>query len=386
MHDALTSDRRRQILAENPMSYLQVTRSGTDLPNASTDEIGAANAAGLQHLLAEDAYSELHPPALYVYRVHLGPEEHTGIVAEIDVGAFVDGRVLGHEAVHVDRVQALVRHFEAVPMRSELVTVIHRADAEVAAVVQATTLAEPVLSFTDTTGVEQMLWRVADVHVGLVTSHLQAQRFYIADGHHRVAATVQRWRDHGSPRGGSVLSVLYAQDQVHLLAFHRLVRAETGAVDADELLATLRQRLPVDPAAGPVRAPGRVGLRVGSSWFDVTLPAYEQRPEPVGAAALDVSRLDELVLAPAMDVRSGDQRVEYVSELADLDAVVSRVDREGAALFLLAAPGLDQLVDVAERGEVMPQKSTYIEPKPRAGVILRPRLGPVHPEDLPEPG
>jgi uncharacterized protein (DUF1015 family) len=89
------------------------------------------------------------------------------------------------------------------------------------------------------------------------------------------------------------------------------------------------------------------------------------------------------VLSPALAQRSGDDGVGYLSELADLDDVVADIDADGSLLFLLAAPSLDQLVEVAEHGDVMPQKSTYIEPKPRAGVVLRPRLGPVHPEDLP---
>ena len=385
MHDALSPTRRAQILAENPMSYLQVTRSSLDLPDAGVDEIGAANAAGLQHLLDEGAYSQLQPPAMYVYRVHLGTEEHTGLVADVDAAAFVDGRVLGHEAVHQEKVDALVRHFESVPMRSELVTLIHRSDDDVEAIVAATTRREPVLSFVDTTGVEQILWRVADDDVPVVMDHLQDRRLYIADGHHRVAATVQRWRDHGSPRGGEVLCVIYAESQVHLLAFHRVVRPTGGPVDVEAVLAALREHVAVEAVDGPVREVGVVGLRAGGSWYALTLPEPDAATQASATAQLDVSRLDAAILAPALGLRSGDDEVGYLSELADLDDVVADVDAEGSLLFLLCAPTLDQLVEVAERGEVMPQKSTYIEPKPRAGVVLRPRLGPVHPEDLPTP-
>ena len=71
----------------------------------------------------------------------------------------------------------------------------------------------------------------------------------------------------------------------------------------------------------------------------------------------------------------------YVSELADVDEVAAT--HPGDALFLLTAPTHDELIEVAERGEVMPPKSTYIEPKPRAGIFLHPRQGPVDPRDLP---
>ena len=377
MSDALAPERRAKILAENPMSYLQVTRSHLDLPNASPEEIGEANAAGLRHLLAEDAYGELSPEALYIYRVHLGDEEHTGIVAELDVAAFVDGRVLGHEAVHAQRVAALVDHFAAVPMRSELVAVIHRNDDVVNAVVDKTTQRPPLLSFTDTTGVEQLVWPVDPDDAVTVMDALRLARFYIADGHHRVAATVQRWRDHGSPRGGGVLGVLYSEEQVHLLAFDRIVPVASQP-DRD-LLTALRRVGTVTEESGPTRKPGVIGVRWNQQWYSVQLPPV---PGAEGAAALDVARLASEVW-PALGL-PGEATPQFVSEKVDPAVTQERVDAEGAVWFTLAAPTLAQLYDVAERGEVMPPKSTYIEPKPRAGLFVRPRLGPVLPEQLPD--
>ena len=90
------------------------------------------------------------------------------------------------------------------------------------------------------------------------------------------------------------------------------------------------------------------------------------------------------LLRPMFGVASGHDRVTYVSELADPhDVVATHPDH---ALFVLAAPTHAELIDVAERGEVMPPKSTYIEPKPRAGIFLHPRQGPVDPRDLPATG
>ena len=377
MHDALTPDDRSRLLATNPLSYLHVTQSPLDLPGASSDELGAANAAGLERLLAAGTYSPLAPPAMYVYRLHLGQEEHTGIVAELDAAAFTDGRVLGHEAVQAERVEGLVRHFAAVPTRSELVTVMHRSDAAVNAVMAGTTDQDPVLTVTDVTGVEQVVWRLTDADAAVVSDRLAGVRHYIADGHHRVAATVARWRDHGSPRGGAVLSVLYPDDQMHLLAFHRRV---VGPVDGDRLRTDLSTEMEVEAVEGPRTRRGSFGMRLAGQWY--ALRPKEPGREP-GVAGLDVSVLDDRVLRPLIGVASGDERVRYVSELADLDVAVAAADADGGVLFLLTGPGLDEVVAVAERGEVMPQKSTYIEPKPRAGVFLRPRQGPVDPRDLP---
>jgi uncharacterized protein (DUF1015 family) len=373
MHDALSPAQRANLLLENPLSYLNVTRSTLDMPGASYEEIGAANAEGLERLLRSGAYGDLWQPAVYVYRICQNGEEHTGIVADLDVSGFVDGRVLGHENTNPDKVHALAQHFEAVPTRSELVAVMHRDDDVVADVVASVTATVPILTVTDLTGVEQQVWRVNDHSV--IADRLDGVTHYVADGHHRVAATVERWNDHGSPRGGTVLSVLYAQSQTHLLAFHRLV---AGPIDADQLLSDLRGIGEVTEVAGPTSGHGIFGLHVAGRWHAVT-PRVETRQ--AGAAGLDVALLDEFVLKPLLGTWAGHERVSYVSELADVEEVAAT--HSGDALFLLTAPTHDELIDVAERGEVMPPKSTYIEPKPRAGIFLHPRQGPVDPRDLP---
>jgi uncharacterized protein (DUF1015 family) len=375
MHDALSAAQRANLLLENPLSYLNVTRSTLDMPGASYEEIGAANAEGLERLLRSDAYGDLWQPAVYIYRICQNGEEHTGIVADLDVSGFVDGRVLGHENTNPDKVHALAQHFEAVPTRSELVAVMHRDDDVVADVVSSAIATVPILTVTDLTGVEQQVWRVSDPDIAVISKRLDQVRHYVADGHHRVAATVERWRDHGSPRGGTVLSVLYPQSQTHLLAFHRLV---TGPIDDAQLLDDLRGIGEVAEVAAPTTGHGVFGLHVANRWYTVT-PRVESR-QP-GASGLDVTLLDELILKPLLGTWAGHERTTYVSELADVEEVAAT--HASDALFLLTAPTHDELIEVAERGEVMPPKSTYIEPKPRAGIFLHPRQGPVDPRDLP---
>jgi len=365
MHDAIPVSARAQYLRDNPASYLQVMRSEQDLPDATLAQIGATNARALQALLDDGAYGAELPPAMFVYRVRRGTEEHAGIVAEVALSAFVDGQVLGHEAVHEARVEALTHHFAAVPVRSELVALMHRSDPDITAVLQRTMADPPLLHLRDATGVEQAVWQLAPSDVTLVAERLGSARHYVADGHHRVAASVRQWRAGGEPDGAAVLCVLYPEGQMHLLAFHRRV---AGPIGVDRTLAALPAVCEVEATAQANRERGR---------FDMYLAGYWSRLTPIdaadrlGADGLDVTRLDDLILKPLLGVTRGDARVEYVSELADLDEATARCDADGGALFRLVAPSLDQLVDVAERGEVMPPKSTYFEPKPRAGIFLR---------------
>ena len=201
----------------------------------------------------------------------------------------------------------------------------------------------------------------------LVTDRLGSVRHYIADGHHRVAASVRQWRDAGEPAGSAVLSVLYPEDQMHLLAFHRRV---AGPIDSERTLAAVVAVCEVEEVdrQPPNDERGRFDMYLHGRWSRLTPRAGAGR---VGAAGLDVTLLERLVLTPLLGVTASDPRVEYVSELTDLDDVIARCDADAGALFRMVAPSLDQLVEVAERGEVMPPKSTYFEPKPRAGIFLR---------------
>ena len=363
MHDALPAAARASALADQPLSFLNVTRSSHDLPDLTIEELGQANAEALQRLLDAGAYDDAGAPHLYVYRVEGAHQEHVGIVAEVDLHGFADGRVLGHEAVQPARVDALVSHFDAVPARSELVALTHRKDAVVADVMARSQQNTPMLSVTDLTGCVQTVWRVSDEDIPRIVQALGDLPLFIADGHHRVAASVRRWAARGRPDGQGVLCVLYPEEQLHLLAFHRRV---IGPVDAAQLLQAGVIELEVSKVDGPHRAVGELGLYVDEQWYALRPHDPKHR---LGVAGLDVTTLNDVILRPLLgEEMSG---VEYVSELVDLDEVTAACDADAGALFLLAAPSMDQLVEVAERREVMAPKSTYFEPKPRAGIFLR---------------
>jgi uncharacterized protein (DUF1015 family) len=159
---------------------------------------------------------------------------------------------------------------------------------------------------------------------------------------------------------------LYPQDDVVLHAFHRRVR---GPVSVAELLTALEASFEVRPAAGPepARAPGSIGLYGDGGWWQ--LRSRETRLRP-GVAGLDVTLLEQQVLEPELGVHHGDPRLEYVPDLRDLPATVRQCDADGGVLFTLHAPRVEDVVAVAERGEAMSPKTTYVQPKPRTGIFL----------------
>jgi len=366
LRDVLTETERRAMLAANPDSYLHVTSDPLALPRPPGEGAAeAAQARALQRLLDQGAYRCLCEPSVFVYAMREEGGTCTGIVAGVDLAGFADGRVLGHEQVQEERVEGLVRHYERVELRSELVALFHPDEPVVTEVTARIREDPPLLEFADALGVEQSVWQAGPEESAVLARHLSESRQYIADGHHRVAAALRRWSRDGRSEGSSVLCAMYPQDQVSLHAFHRRVR---GPVALQELLEALEPGFDVRRAAGPDLPSGSLGLYAGGRWHVLT-PRRSRGLSGVGG--LDVTLLHEQVLRPLLRVSDSDPRLELLPELRDLDRTIRACDEDGGVLFTLQPPRLQDLISVAERREVMSPKTTYVKPKPRTGIFLQ---------------
>lgn len=313
------------------------------------------------------AYGEEAAAALYVYRQCGEGASHTGLVCEVAIEAFVDGRVRGHEAVQAQRVEALVRHHAMTDDPPAPVALLHRPGEAFIRTCEETCRTPPILDFAGP-GLQQTLWRVAGgPATAAVTEELAAGVHYVADGHHRVAAAIEDWRLAGKPPDAGLLCVVHPMDELRLSAFHRRV---AGPVVPAGLLELLRPWARVQAvSAPPAPTVGSFGLYVGGDWFDV-----RQRGSPdAGRADLDISVLRTRVLEPLRRSTPGVLRsVETTPAVTSLDELTSRCDADGGALFTLAPPPLETLTMLADTGAVLPPKTTYFAPKPCTGIFLRP--------------
>ena len=373
MHDSLTPEERATLMAERPYSWLHVSRTPDDLP-AGGDEgaLVEVESAALQRLLDAGVFEDFPTPALYVYRLRSAGHTQTGIVGEVPHEAFAGGRVLGHEGVQPERVDALEMHLEAVGAVSTLVALMFRADDDVRKIVESATEEPPLRSFGHD-DLEQTVWRIDDREaIDRLRERLDRQTLYITDGHHRATASVAMWERAGRPKDGGVPSVLFPDEELRMLAFHRRVVGPLP-MDVDRLLAALAERVTVEAGAADRQERGAFGLYVDGRWFRLVLGPDGSGG---GVGALDVTRLHRELLEPIFGFGdSGDPRLEFVSAAVPSEELTRRVDEDGGAAFTLVAPTFEQFVEVADRGEQMPAKATFFEPKPRAGLFLSVRNG-----------
>jgi uncharacterized protein (DUF1015 family) len=371
MHDALSREERATILADRPYSWLHVSRTPDDAMDGqevAPEALDEANAAALERLLDAGLFEEFPEPALYVYRLRSDDHEQTGIVGEVPPQAFIDGRVLGHEGVQPERVDALGLHLARLGARSTLVALMFRADDDIRKIVEATTEGTPLRRF-GTDDLEQTVWRIEDAEsIERIRERLDHQPLYITDGHHRAMASVELWEAAGRPEGAGVPAVLFPEDALRMLAFHRRVVGPLP-MSVDELLSRVRERVTVEEGRTQPVERGVFGLYVGRRWYRL-VPRRDDAA--AGVESLDVSRLHREVLEPIFGFgEAGDPGLEFVSDAVPLEELTRRVDEDGGAAFTLMPPTFDQFVDVADRHEQMPAKATYFDPKPQSGLFLR---------------
>ncbi|MDX6324830.1 MAG: hypothetical protein QOK15_1184 [Nocardioidaceae bacterium] len=298
--------------------------------------------------------------AVYVYRQRRDGGSHLGLVVEVRRDAVAAGRLRGHEAVFPERVESLARHLETGHPRTSLVSALHDAGPAYRRVIATATAERPALEVTTADGGEHTLWRVGDEAAAAVTAELADPVLYIADGHHRVAATRLFWDSDAGCGAAGLAVVVYPLGGLRLEPFHRVVPGPVPRERLDLLQDRLRASYDVtEVGAAPTPRTGQVAMYADGRWL---LATSCERPR-LGVEGLDAVLLERRVLAP-----SGAWPTLPVR--APLSELARRCDTDGSVLFALAPPALSTLTQIADCGEVMPAKTTSFQPKPVSGLLL----------------
>ncbi len=381
-YDVLGSDEARQRARGRPYSFLHVSKPEIDLPPGTDPHAPAVYAKAADNFRAMIAAGVLvrdPEPSYYAYRMEAGGQVQTGIVVGASIAAYEAGRIRRHELTRPDKEDDRVLQIEAVGAQTGPVMLVHRPNAALsAALVDATGAGACAVATVD--GTRHSVWVIdAPASVQAISAGFEAARLlYIADGHHRSAAAARvaaaRRRQGASADGPhqSFLAVSFAADQMHILDYNRVVRDLAGMTPA-AFLARLDAAFAVTPEATPIRpdGPARFAMYLAGRWYRLSIkhpPAADAPP----VARLDVSLLTDRLLAPVLgigDLRT-DPRIDFVGGARGLDGLARRVDSgEMAVAFALYPTSIEDLLAVADAGDIMPPKSTWFEPKLADGLV-----------------
>jgi uncharacterized protein (DUF1015 family) len=377
-YDVVTTTEARALAADNPLSFLHVSRAEIDLPvdvDPHADEVYAKAADNFARLKAAAPLLVEGTPSLYVYALRTGTHEQIGVAGAFSLDDYDRDVIRKHERTRQDKEDDRTRHMLALGAQTGPVFLTYRNAPRLDAIVTGICAAAPLFDFAAGDGVHHTIWRAgATDAAALVEAFAAMPSLYIADGHHRAASAARarrQLRDRGTASGGAdmFLAVAFPDDQVQVLAYNRIVRSLNGHTPAS-LLAALRERFDVRPGAPVPAAAGTVAMFLGGRWHDVTFG-----PPGAGAAPidrLDVSRLQDEVLTPLLgigDVRS-DTRIDFVGGGRGTDALEQLVAMGAAAVaFSLHPVSVGEMMAVCDVGGIMPPKSTWFEPKLRDGLL-----------------
>jgi uncharacterized protein (DUF1015 family) len=323
-------------------------------------------------------FGPLQPGLLLILELRDAGRTLTAVVGDIDVAAYLDGRIRPHEHVRTVRVVELARYLDEVRIASSPVCVLHEPDEAFAAAVDSARQGPANLDVVLPDGAHLRLWSVNDPATQAVlrngVRHLDGCT--VADGHHRAAAVAHQVGPAASeePHDGSpqrrVLTAFVPAGQFSVDAFHRRVDG-LGEVTEDDLRAVLATRgLALEPlaCAEAPRRRGDVHVTVAGRWWRVRVG---DRPGPGLTGHLDASIADRELIDPITILAPGPAPARVVPVASPLG--LAALERDGSVGLALAPPSMTDLLEVTGAGEVLPHKSTYLAPKLRSGVVVVPR-------------
>jgi uncharacterized protein (DUF1015 family) len=403
-YDIISPALRQELLARDPHNIVRIELPA-DLGKAGPSDYAAAAATAAawraEGILVEDA-----EPTVTVHQMRWTdaegrPQRATGLLARLKLEEYGPrGGVLPHERTHggpkADRYALL----QATRLNTSPIVFLAGSDAaETSAALLALSDRAPDAEATTGDDVSHRVWVCPAAAATAVLRSMSSAPVTIADGHHRYETALRYRSDREADRANGpdpawdyLLALVYPLDQSPpALPTHRVIR---GRPCGDELLERLAayfamERLPDrDALLGRMAEPpefaagatgtGRIGLFTGGIAVILTVDrsATDALLEPSLSEAsrgLDVNALSATIdRAYGDDVTSmaADGRLWYVKDVAEATQQV--LDEEASAAFLLDGMPPAAISSVAEAGEVMPQKSTYFDPKAPTGLLLSP--------------
>ncbi|MGQ9897354.1 MAG: DUF1015 domain-containing protein [Acidobacteriota bacterium] len=378
-YDVVSRDEARMLVSNNPYSLLHVTRPDATLPDDTPSDAEAlyqTAQTNLERLIRETPFLTDEEASFFVYRLTMEGREQTGIVGVCAVDDYDRDVIRKHEKTRPDKEDDRTRHLLALGIHTEPVFLAYGDVPALEMLMTQTCSGAPLYDFTADDGIQHTVWRMVDGD-SVRAAFAAVPTLYVADGHHRSASASRAravWRTQDpSPSAEAAynffLAVLFPASQLRVLPYNRVVHDLNGCTPTD-FVASLQTKFEPSPPTPTPATEGVFSVYCAGQWH-----SFRFRPVEDGdaLARLDVSRLQAQVLEPLLGIGDPrtDKRLDFIGGIRGTAELERRVNAGQAAVaFSLYPTPLEALFAVADRGEVMPPKSTWFEPKLRSGLLM----------------
>lgn len=384
-YDVLSSDEARERIKTNPMSFLKVNKPEINFPPdtpGSSKQVFLKGKENLRAFIANKQMVQDPSPCFYLHRLEWQGKSMTGLVAICSLDEYESGVIKKHERTRPDKVNDRAEHIMTVGAQVGPVMLAFRTKDEIINLFNELCSASPNTEFTSD-DVNHQVWVIDsnDAIVKLMSAFAKLPNLYIADGHHRSesASEVRRRMkaDNPSHTGKETfnyfLAEIFPSSQMRIMPYYRII-SDFNGTKLDSVFGKAQSNFEMSESQKAIEpeANNVFGLYSEGKWYKLKAKKGTfDSSSPTGSIGSAI--LEETFFKPLLgieDIRK-DSRVEFVGGIRGLDELERLVDSGKYKMaFSIHPVTVEQLLKVADAGEIMPPKSTWFEPKLKSGLIV----------------
>ena len=386
-YDVLNSEEARKEAEGNPKSLYHIIKPEIDF-EPGTDEhdpkVYSKAVENFEKFQKNGWLVQDDKEHYYIYAQTMDGRTQYGFVVAAWVDDYMEGRIKKHELTRRDKEEDRMKHVRVNNANIEPVFFAFPDNAALEQIIRDVTKNEPEYDFVAPDGFGHTFWVIGDdaLNARITEEFAKIPNLYIADGHHRSAAAAlvgaEKARQNPNHRGDEeynyFLAVAFPASHLRIIDYNRVVRDLNG-LTSEQFLAKVAENFDVEKKGKEIYHPAKLhnfALYLDGEWYSLTAKAgtYDDT-DPIGV--LDVTVSSDLILRDILgitDLRS-DKRIDFVGGIRGLGELQRRVDSGEMKMALALYPvTMDQLIDIADTGNIMPPKTTWFEPKLRSGLVI----------------
>lgn len=319
----------------------------------------------------------------YIYELTMNGRTQTGIVACSSIDDYCNNVIKKHENTREDKEQDRINHVDVCSAQTGPIFLAYRSNKKINEIIAKNKENEPIYDFVADDGITHKVWEIAleeDV-LSIYKEFGNINDIYIADGHHRAASAVKvglRRREanpnyNGTEEFNFFLSVLFPDEELMIMDYNRVVKDYNG-YDLDQLVAKIEEYFTVECMdEGKVRPSKKCefGMYTKGKWYKLEAKTDKMDlSDPV--KQLDVDILQKYLLEPILGIKDPrtDKRIDFIGGIRGLEEIERRAELDMQIGFSMYPTSINELFQVADKGMLMPPKSTWFEPKLRSGLFI----------------
>lgn len=388
-YDVVNTKEAREMAGDNEMSFLHVNRPDIEFPDETdpySQQIYDRARDNLKKFVDKGFLVQDGAARVYVYAQKMGEHIQYGIMALSHIDDYEQGIIKKHEFTRKDKEADRTKITDIQNANIGPVFLTYKHKATIDSVVKEVVTTQPCYAHVvSNDGFEHTLWQVSEFYSDFIVHEFGTiKNTYIADGHHRAASAfnVGKMRKEKALAEGKKLTgeedfhyfmtILYPDNNLKVLDYNRVLKDLNGNTE-EQLMEKINKCYEVSPIENP--QPKEKGIHtmfLGKKWYQLKIkPELVDLKDPI--KSLDVELLMNNVLKPIFGIEDPrtDKRIDFVGGIRGLKELEKRCNEDCVCAFAMYPVSIAEIMNVADNGMTMPPKSTWFEPKPKSGFVVR---------------